>query len=181
MCSSPRGPPVQIRVDAEVPRRRGQGCTQMLSLMGGGRVGGAHWGGGPCPGLSPRPPQCPRDYLTAGSACQSKLRAAWVESRRLILDLETPCQQLQPPARGEPWTRPSRSALSAAGTTGAGATVPLHMAFPSLPFSSLPLDSSVLGTSLVVQWLKLGASTVGGWGSIPGQGTRSHTLQLKIS
>lgn len=49
---------------------------------------------------------------------------AWVESWRLILDLETPCQQLwlgsswagpsvgrsESPCR-EPWTRPSRSAL----------------------------------------------------------------------
>ena len=31
-----------------------------------------------------------------------------------------------------------------------------------------------LGTSLVVQWLRLCAPNVGGPGSIPGQGTRSH-------
>ena len=34
------------------------------------------------------------------------------------------------------------------------------------------------GTSLVLQWLRLGAPNVGGLGSIPGQGTRSHMLQL---
>ena len=32
----------------------------------------------------------------------------------------------------------------------------------------------------MVQWLRLCASTAGGPGSILGQGTRSHTLQLKI-
>ena len=37
-----------------------------------------------------------------------------------------------------------------------------------------------VGTSLVVQWLRLGASNVGGPGSIPGQRTRSHMPQLKI-
>ena len=37
-----------------------------------------------------------------------------------------------------------------------------------------------LGTSLVVQWLRLCAPYAGGPGSIPGQGTRSHVLQLKI-
>ena len=35
------------------------------------------------------------------------------------------------------------------------------------------------GTSLVVQWLRLHSSNAGGPGSIPGQGTRSHTLQLR--
>ena len=35
------------------------------------------------------------------------------------------------------------------------------------------------GTSLVVQWLRLHAPTVGGPGSIPGQGTRSYMLQLR--
>ena len=38
-----------------------------------------------------------------------------------------------------------------------------------------------LGTSLVVQWLRLRAPNAGGLGSIPGQGTRSHMLQLKDS
>ena len=34
--------------------------------------------------------------------------------------------------------------------------------------------------SLVVQWLRLYIPSVGGPGSIPDQGTRSHLLQLKI-
>ena len=37
-----------------------------------------------------------------------------------------------------------------------------------------------IGTSLVVQWLKLHAPSAGGLGSIPGQGTRSHMLQLRV-
>ena len=37
-----------------------------------------------------------------------------------------------------------------------------------------------LGTSLVVQWLRLSGPNPGGLGSIPGQGTGSHMLQLKI-
>jgi len=32
----------------------------------------------------------------------------------------------------------------------------------------------------VAQWLRLCASSAGGMGLIPGQGTRSHLLQLKI-
>ena len=35
------------------------------------------------------------------------------------------------------------------------------------------------GTSLVVQWLRLHTPNAGGQGSIPGQGTRSHMLQLR--
>ena len=35
------------------------------------------------------------------------------------------------------------------------------------------------GISLVVQWLRLRAVNAGGWGSIPGQGTRPHRPQLK--
>ena len=38
-----------------------------------------------------------------------------------------------------------------------------------------------MGTSLVVQWLRLHAAYTGGLGSIPGQGTRSHMLQLRVS
>ena len=37
-----------------------------------------------------------------------------------------------------------------------------------------------MGTSLVVQWLRLCAPSAGGLGSIPGQGTRSHMPQLRI-
>ena len=36
-----------------------------------------------------------------------------------------------------------------------------------------------LGTSLVVQWLRLHTPNAGGPGSIPDQGTRSHMLQLR--
>ena len=36
------------------------------------------------------------------------------------------------------------------------------------------------GTSLVVQWLRLHAPNAGGMGSIPGQGTRSHMLPLRV-
>ena len=35
------------------------------------------------------------------------------------------------------------------------------------------------GISLVVQWLRLHAPDAGNLGLIPGQGTRSHMLQLK--
>ena len=37
------------------------------------------------------------------------------------------------------------------------------------------------GTSLVVQWLPVPAPSAGGQGSIPGQGTRSHVTQLRLS
>ena len=36
-------------------------------------------------------------------------------------------------------------------------------------------------TSLVVQWLRLHAPNAGDLGLIPGQGTRSHMLQLRPS
>ena len=36
------------------------------------------------------------------------------------------------------------------------------------------------GTSLVAQWLRLHTPNAGGWGPIPGQGTRSHVLQLRV-
>ena len=36
------------------------------------------------------------------------------------------------------------------------------------------------GASLEVQWLELYTSSAGGLGSIPGQGTRSHRLQLTV-
>ena len=37
----------------------------------------------------------------------------------------------------------------------------------------------LVGTSLLVQWLTLHAPNAGDQGSIPGQGTRSHMLQLR--
>ena len=38
----------------------------------------------------------------------------------------------------------------------------------------------MIGTSVVVQWLRVWAPNAGGPGSILGQGTRSHMIQLKI-
>ena len=38
------------------------------------------------------------------------------------------------------------------------------------------LNCYSLGTSLVVQWLRLGTPNTGGPGSIPGQGTRPYVL-----
>ena len=35
-------------------------------------------------------------------------------------------------------------------------------------------------TSLLIQWLRLWASSAGGLGSIPGQGARSHMPQLRV-
>ena len=40
--------------------------------------------------------------------------------------------------------------------------------------------TQLAGTSLVVQWLGLCAPNAGGRGSIPGQGIRSHMLQLRV-
>ena len=40
------------------------------------------------------------------------------------------------------------------------------------------LSKTGKGTSLVVQWLRLHTPNVGGLGSITGQGTRPHMLQL---
>ena len=40
--------------------------------------------------------------------------------------------------------------------------------------------SQLLGTSLVVQWLRLLVPNARGWGLIPGQGTRSQVPQLRI-
>ena len=43
------------------------------------------------------------------------------------------------------------------------------------------LKSSLVGNSLAAQWLRLLAPSAGGLGVSPGQGTRSHMSQLKIS
>ena len=40
--------------------------------------------------------------------------------------------------------------------------------------------TTTLATLLVAQGLRLRVPSAGGWGSIPGQGTISCTLQLKI-
>ena len=46
---------------------------------------------------------------------------------------------------------------------------------------SLALKNDLLGTSLVVQWLKLHTYNAGGPGSIPGQGIRLHMLQSNLN
>ena len=43
------------------------------------------------------------------------------------------------------------------------------------------VQKGIMWSSLVVQWLKLLALNARGLGSISGQGTRSHMLQLKPS
>ena len=43
------------------------------------------------------------------------------------------------------------------------------------------ISASDPGTSLVIQWLRLHAPNAGGRGSIPGQGTTSHMLQLRLA
>ena len=40
--------------------------------------------------------------------------------------------------------------------------------------------SNFKGTCLVVQWLRLHPPSAGDLGLIPGQGTRSHTVQLGV-
>ena len=42
------------------------------------------------------------------------------------------------------------------------------------------INNVYAGTSPVVQWLRLDAPSAEGIGSIPGQGTRSHMLQLRV-
>ena len=42
------------------------------------------------------------------------------------------------------------------------------------------LKKTLFGTFLVVQWLRLHTPGAGGPGSISGQGTRSHMLQLRV-
>ena len=37
-----------------------------------------------------------------------------------------------------------------------------------------------IGTPLVAQWLRLPDPSAGGWGLIPGQGTRCHKPQLRV-
>ena len=41
-------------------------------------------------------------------------------------------------------------------------------------------QKSVTGIFLVVQWLRVHVPNAGDMGSIPGQGTRSHVLQLRV-
>ena len=56
---------------------------------------------------------------------------------------------------------------------------PIHYPRPYLYSDSIHVKISPLGTSLVIQWLRLQDPNAGGLGSVPGQGTRSHMLQLR--
>ena len=46
--------------------------------------------------------------------------------------------------------------------------------------SYFPSIQNILGASLVVRWLRHCAASAGGLGSIPGPGTRSQMLQLRV-
>ena len=48
------------------------------------------------------------------------------------------------------------------------------------PWEKLYQESPTSRTSLVAQWLRIHVPSAGGLSSIPGQGTRSHILQLKL-
>ena len=70
-------------------------------------------------------------------------------------------------------------------STGDGPRVPrvvtckLVVTEDARQLSVCELQIRSLGTSLVVQWLRLCACSAGGLGSIPGQRTRWHMLQLE--
>ena len=74
--------------------------------------------------------------------------------------------------------------------TGIGLALAVNMAGPGPSLAFFSIHTRFLGeptwsvalnihcrNSLVVQWLRLCAPNAGDLGSIPGQGTRSHTLQ----
>ena len=48
------------------------------------------------------------------------------------------------------------------------------------PQAQIIMKRANIGTSLVVQWLKLHVPNAGGPGWIPSQGTSSHVLQLRV-
>ena len=52
-------------------------------------------------------------------------------------------------------------------------------AFEKTLIHGLKKKKKLSGTSLLVQWLRLCSPNAEGPGSYPGQGTRSHILQLK--
>ena len=72
------------------------------------------------------------------------------------------------------------SVHQALGWTAHGSDLRELLRWPGLTHSASP-KASLEGTSLVIQWLGLHTPNAGGLGSIPGQRTRSHMLQLKIS
>ena len=50
----------------------------------------------------------------------------------------------------------------------------------SISHNGKEYEKEYIGTSLVVQWLRLCSPNTGALGSIPDQGTRSHMLQLIV-
>ena len=44
----------------------------------------------------------------------------------------------------------------------------------------MKINTTDIGTLLVAQWLRLDTPSAGGLGSILGQGTKSHMLQLRV-
>lgn len=127
-------------------------------------------GEGACSLLLPRGSQAPRShYFTTGPVCQRECGAAWVESRRLILDLETPCQQLWLTqqrgwaACGELWTRPSRSAsvpsVRMAWDTGYSAQGAGSRSHHFLPAFLSPLALRVFSPLSLFRWLYTSEAT----------------------
>ena len=55
----------------------------------------------------------------------------------------------------------------------------LRFSSPNTP-NNLVESKFLSGTSLMVQWLRLGAVDAEGLGLIPGQGTRSHMLHRRV-
>ena len=55
-----------------------------------------------------------------------------------------------------------------------------YIQYPVINHNGKEYEKEYIGTSLVVQWLRLCAPNTGDLGSIPGQGTRSHMSQLIV-
>ena len=83
------------------------------------------------------------------------------------------CRSLDPKFQGR--GRPSKAWLAHLQSSGPLAFAAL-VTFPALLREQRKLG---LGTSLVVQWPRLHTPHAGALGSIPGQGTRSHMLQVR--
>ena len=96
----------------------------------------------------------------------------------LVKDAQAYWQKSAPFTRGMPCHSPSiltwHCGVHFAGHWAWCPTAPLFTEVFEIGFKY-----SLLGTSLVAQWLRLCAPNLGGPGSIPGQGTRSHMLQLR--